>query len=36
VDRHWRVHDHRLLDVKPKNTFPSDHFGLSAVLAPPE
>jgi endonuclease/exonuclease/phosphatase family metal-dependent hydrolase len=36
VDRHWRVHDHRLLDVKPKNTFPSDHFALLADVALPE
>jgi endonuclease/exonuclease/phosphatase family metal-dependent hydrolase len=32
VDRHWRVHRHRVLDVKPRNTFPSDHFGVLADL----
>ncbi|HVR76309.1 MAG TPA: endonuclease/exonuclease/phosphatase family protein [Planctomycetota bacterium] len=29
----WRVHDHRILDVKPGNTFPSDHFGVVVDLA---
>ncbi len=29
----WRVLRHRVLDVKPENTFPSDHFGLLADLA---
>jgi endonuclease/exonuclease/phosphatase family metal-dependent hydrolase len=33
VDRHWRAHQHRVLDVKPKNTFPSDHFAVLADLA---
>jgi endonuclease/exonuclease/phosphatase family metal-dependent hydrolase len=33
VDRHWAVHNHLVLDVKPGNTFPSDHFGLLADLA---
>jgi len=33
VDTHWRVHNHVVLDLKPKNTFPSDHFGLLADLA---
>jgi endonuclease/exonuclease/phosphatase family metal-dependent hydrolase len=33
VDRNWRVHQHLTLDVKPQNTFPSDHFGLLADLA---
>jgi endonuclease/exonuclease/phosphatase family metal-dependent hydrolase len=33
VDGHWRVHNHLVLDVKPKNTFPSDHFALLADLA---
>jgi hypothetical protein len=33
VDRHWRVHNHLILDVKPTNTFPSDHFALLADLA---
>jgi endonuclease/exonuclease/phosphatase family metal-dependent hydrolase len=32
VDRHWRVHRHLVLDVKPRNTFPSDHFGVLADL----
>jgi endonuclease/exonuclease/phosphatase family metal-dependent hydrolase len=33
LDRHWGVRNHRILDVKPRNTFPSDHFGLLADLA---
>jgi len=33
VNPHWRVHQHLTLDVKPGNTFPSDHFGLLADLA---
>jgi endonuclease/exonuclease/phosphatase family metal-dependent hydrolase len=32
VDSNWLVNNHRILDVKPKNTFPSDHFGLLADL----
>jgi endonuclease/exonuclease/phosphatase family metal-dependent hydrolase len=28
----WRVSNHRALDVKPGNTFPSDHFGVLADL----
>jgi endonuclease/exonuclease/phosphatase family metal-dependent hydrolase len=36
VDQHWRVHNHLILDVKPQNTFPSDHFGLLADLGLPE
>ncbi len=36
VDQHWHVHNHLILDVKPKNTFPSDHFGLLADLELPE
>jgi endonuclease/exonuclease/phosphatase family metal-dependent hydrolase len=32
VDRAWRVVRHRVLDVKPGNTFPSDHFGVLADL----
>jgi endonuclease/exonuclease/phosphatase family metal-dependent hydrolase len=28
----WRVNNHRVLDVKPDNTFPSDHFGVLADL----
>ena len=33
VDRHWHVEDHLVLKVKPRNTFPSDHFALLADLA---
>src|SRR6266849_6424283 len=33
VDQHWRVHNHLVLDMKPKNIYPSDHFGLLADLA---
>lgn len=33
VDPHWRVHHQFVLDIKPRNTFPSDHFGLLADLA---
>jgi endonuclease/exonuclease/phosphatase family metal-dependent hydrolase len=36
IDAHWRVHDHRVLDVKPLNIYPSDHFGLLADLELPE
>jgi endonuclease/exonuclease/phosphatase family metal-dependent hydrolase len=36
VDRHWGVHNHLILDVKPRNTFPSDHFTLQADLSLPE
>jgi endonuclease/exonuclease/phosphatase family metal-dependent hydrolase len=32
VDRHWKVHNHLILDVKPKNIFPSDHFALLADI----
>jgi endonuclease/exonuclease/phosphatase family metal-dependent hydrolase len=32
VDEHWRVANHLVLKVKPKNTFPSDHFALLADL----
>ncbi len=35
IDAHWRVADHRVLGVKPHNTFPSDHFGLLADLELP-
>ncbi len=28
VDRHWRVRNHLILDVKPHRTFPSDHFSI--------
>jgi endonuclease/exonuclease/phosphatase family metal-dependent hydrolase len=30
----WRVTNHLVLDVKPNNTFPSDHFGVLADLVP--
>jgi endonuclease/exonuclease/phosphatase family metal-dependent hydrolase len=36
VDAHWRVANHLVLKVKPKNTFPSDHFALLADLVLPE
>ncbi|MBI3411868.1 MAG: endonuclease/exonuclease/phosphatase family protein [Planctomycetes bacterium] len=36
VDSKWGVNDHRVLDVKPKNIFPSDHFALLADLVLPE
>jgi endonuclease/exonuclease/phosphatase family metal-dependent hydrolase len=32
VNGDWRVNRHRVLDVKPGNTFPSDHFGVMADL----
>jgi endonuclease/exonuclease/phosphatase family metal-dependent hydrolase len=32
----WHVHEHRILDVKPGNIFPSDHFAVLADLALPE
>ena len=32
VDSHWRVANHLILDVKPGNTFPSDHFAVLADL----
>ena len=32
VNGGWRVIRHRVLDVKPENTFPSDHFGVMADL----
>jgi endonuclease/exonuclease/phosphatase family metal-dependent hydrolase len=32
VDRNWRVRRHGILDGKPRNTFPSDHFGVMADL----
>jgi endonuclease/exonuclease/phosphatase family metal-dependent hydrolase len=33
VNRGWSVRQHRVLDVKPGNTFPSDHFGVMADLS---
>jgi len=33
VDAHWRVHDHRVWNAKPRNPFPSDHFAVLADLA---
>ena len=35
VDRGWRVVQRRVLDVKPGNTFPSDHFGVLTDLTYP-
>jgi endonuclease/exonuclease/phosphatase family metal-dependent hydrolase len=32
VDRRWRVLERRVIDRKPQNTFPSDHFGVMADL----
>ena len=32
VGPRWRVHHHQILDVKPGNTFPSDHFGVVVDL----
>ncbi len=32
VSSAWRVQSRRVLDVKPDNTFPSDHFGVLADL----
>jgi endonuclease/exonuclease/phosphatase family metal-dependent hydrolase len=29
----WQVQSHRVVDAKPANTFPSDHFGILADLA---
>ena len=34
VNREWQVDSRRVLDVKPGNTFPSDHFGVMADLIP--
>ena len=36
VDKHWRVQQHLILDVKPGNTFPSDHFAVLADLELPK
>lgn len=33
VDARWRVQNHLILDMKPHNTFPSDHFAILADLA---
>lgn len=32
VNRRWRVENHRVIDAKPENTFPSDHFAVMADL----
>ena len=32
VNRGWRVESSHVVDVKPENTFPSDHFGVMADL----
>jgi endonuclease/exonuclease/phosphatase family metal-dependent hydrolase len=34
VNRGWRVESHFVLDAKPDNIFPSDHFGVMADLIP--
>ena len=34
VNRGWRVVNHYVLDAKPDNIFPSDHFGVMADLIP--
>lgn len=33
VNTPWQVRHHHVLDMKPGNTFPSDHFGVLADLA---
>ena len=35
VSPQLRVHNHLVLDVKPNNTFPSDHFALLTDLELP-
>jgi endonuclease/exonuclease/phosphatase family metal-dependent hydrolase len=32
LSRGWRLQQYRIVDVKPGNTFPSDHFGVLADL----
>jgi endonuclease/exonuclease/phosphatase family metal-dependent hydrolase len=32
VDQRWRVVNQYVIDAKPENTFPSDHFGVMADL----
>ncbi len=32
INQHWRVHNHLILEVKPNNTYPSDHFAVLADL----
>ncbi len=32
VDSRWKVPNHHIVDVKPNNTFPSDHFAVLADL----
>ena len=32
IDRSWRIVNHYVIDAKPENTFPSDHFGVMADL----
>jgi endonuclease/exonuclease/phosphatase family metal-dependent hydrolase len=34
VNRGWRVVNHHVIDAKPDNIFPSDHFGVMADLIP--
>jgi endonuclease/exonuclease/phosphatase family metal-dependent hydrolase len=33
ISRGWRIRTYRILDVKPGNTFPSDHFGVMADVS---
>ena len=33
LSRNWKLLDYRVVDVKPGNTFPSDHFGILADLS---
>ncbi len=32
VNRRWRVVNQYVIDLKPENTFPSDHFGVMVDL----
>jgi endonuclease/exonuclease/phosphatase family metal-dependent hydrolase len=32
VDSHWRVGNYRVVDFKPQNVWPSDHFALLADI----
>ena len=32
VNRSWRIENQYVIDAKPENTFPSDHFGVMADL----
>ena len=33
LSRNWKLLGYRVVDVKPGNTFPSDHFGILADLS---